>query len=110
MRGMVVGTSPPPHLNKNMEQSKFDADLAIKGDTILRKSFTIEDCLILQERENEPNYQDLFMAVAEHEEDYKKVLAEVNLETGNVEFRDYGNYMEVPIEIIQELNKQLETK
>lgn len=93
-----------------MEQSKFDADLAIKGDTILRKSFTIEDCLILQERENEPNYQYLFMAVAEHEEDYRKVLSEVNLETGNVEFRDVGNYMEVPIEIIREVSRLIEIK
>jgi len=48
--------------------------------------------------------------IKEHEEDYKKVLAEVNFETGNVEFRDAGNYMEVPIEVIREVNKLIEIK
>lgn len=48
--------------------------------------------------------------VEEHEEDYKKVLAEVNFETGNVEFHDAGNYMEVPISVIQEVNKIIEIK
>lgn len=48
--------------------------------------------------------------VKEHEEDYKKVLAEVNFETGNVEFHDAGNYMEVPISVIQEVNKIIEIK
>lgn len=48
--------------------------------------------------------------VEEHEQDYKKVLAEVNFETGNVEFRDAGNYMEVPIEVIQSVSKLIEIK
>lgn len=48
--------------------------------------------------------------VEEQEKDYKKVLAEVNFETGNVEFRDAGNYMEVPIEVIQEVSRLIEIK
>lgn len=48
--------------------------------------------------------------VEEHEQEYRKVLAEVNFETGNVEFRDAGNYMEVPISVIQEVNKLIEIK
>lgn len=51
----------------------------------------------------------MYGAVDEHEKDYKKVLAEVNFKTGNVELRDAGNYMEVPISVIQEVCKFVET-
>lgn len=95
-----------------MEQSKFDADLAIKGETTARSAFTLEELVILGERDKRVGEgltaDDIFRVV--EEENYKKVLAEVNFQTGNVEFRDAGNYMEVPISTIQGLFNQLSTK
>lgn len=97
-----------------MEQSKFDADLAIKGETTARSAFNLGEletlAIIDKEKGNDLTASDLFRVVEEHEQDYKKVLAEVNFETGNVEFRDAGNYMEVPISVIQEVNKIIEIK
>ena len=97
-----------------MEQSKFDADLAIKGETTARSAFNLGELETLaridKEKGNDLTANDVFRVVKEHEEDYRKVLSEVNLETGNVEFRDAGNYMEVPIEIIREVSRLIEIK
>jgi len=87
----------PQYLSQNKRMLKFKGSVSEMKDT-LKKGLELEDFL------------DVTEVLKEQEEDYKRVLAEVNFETGNVEFHDAGNYMEVPIEVIQELTKQLRTK
>ena len=69
-------------ISKNMEQSKFDADLAIKGETTARSAFNLGELETLaridKEKGNDLTANDVFRVVKEHEADYKKVLAEVN--------------------------------
>lgn len=107
---------------------KLDADYAICNPTF-RESFTLED--VANSTKKKEELKEEFNNIIEklgkdfikentifinesgeisYRETYKKVLAEVNFETGNVEFHDAGNYMEVPIEVVKELNKQLEIK
>ena len=76
---------------------KFKGSVSQMKDT-LKKGLELEDFL------------DVTEVLKEQEEDYRKVLAEVNFETGNVEFHDAGNYMEVPIEVIQDVCNQVKIK
>lgn len=83
--------------------------MKFKGNVKEMKTF-LRDGLITSNGGTKFKFVDGEGIVEEHESDYRKILAEVNFETGNVEFHDAGNYMEVPIEIIQEVSRLIEIK